>query len=185
MQYAGTISVESATFEALLTDICRSYKAHGFIDIILLGDSGGNQRGMERVASRLNRRWSEERARVHYLREYYYEDQWSYEYLKRLGIVQMDKTPTSGALPDRRTELRNGIHDDIYYEAQVAVQDPALIRMEQRIRAGLFSLHGVELAPIGTTIELGRMLAAYRAKITAAAFEASKRRLSEGRPEKP
>jgi hypothetical protein len=50
MQYAGTISVESATFEALLTDICRSYKAHGFMDIILLGDSGGNQEGMERVA---------------------------------------------------------------------------------------------------------------------------------------
>src|SRR4030095_3721083 len=44
MQYAGSISVESATFEALLTDICRSYKAHGFMDIVLLGDSGGNQR---------------------------------------------------------------------------------------------------------------------------------------------
>src|SRR6476620_9231940 len=27
MEYAGTISVENATFEALLTDICRSYKA--------------------------------------------------------------------------------------------------------------------------------------------------------------
>lgn len=43
MQYAGTISVEESTFEALLTDICRSYKAHGFVDIILLGDSGGNR----------------------------------------------------------------------------------------------------------------------------------------------
>ena len=50
MQYAGTISLEPATFEALLTDICRSYKAHGFTDIILLGDSGGNQAGMEHVA---------------------------------------------------------------------------------------------------------------------------------------
>jgi creatinine amidohydrolase/Fe(II)-dependent formamide hydrolase-like protein len=47
MQYAGTISVEEATFEALLTDICRSYKAHGFLDIVLVGDSGGNQTGME------------------------------------------------------------------------------------------------------------------------------------------
>jgi creatinine amidohydrolase/Fe(II)-dependent formamide hydrolase-like protein len=68
MQYAGTISLESATFEALLTDICRSYKAHGFVDIILLGDSGGNQPGMERVAAALNRRWSGEKARVHFLR---------------------------------------------------------------------------------------------------------------------
>ena len=44
MRYPGTISLEAATFEALLTDICRSYKAHGFRDIILLGDSGGNRR---------------------------------------------------------------------------------------------------------------------------------------------
>ena len=70
MQYAGTISLEAATFEALLTDICRSYKAHGFVDIVLLGDSGGNQSGMENVAAALNKKWAGERARVHYLREY-------------------------------------------------------------------------------------------------------------------
>ena len=55
---AGTIGVEAATFEALLTHICRSYKAHGFVDIILLGDSGGNQAGMEKVAEALNKKWS-------------------------------------------------------------------------------------------------------------------------------
>ena len=35
------------------------------------------------------------------------------------------------------------------------MQDPKLIRMEQRIKAGLFNLHGVELAPIEKTIEIG------------------------------
>jgi hypothetical protein len=73
---------------------------------------------------------------------------------------------------------RNGIHDDIYYEAQVAVQDPKFIRMDQRIRAGQFSLHGVELTPISRTIVIGQKLAAYRAGITARAFEASRRRLT-------
>jgi creatinine amidohydrolase len=182
MQYAGTISLESATFEALLTDICRSYKAHGFVDIILLGDSGGNQPGMERVAAALNRRLSDEKARVHFLREYYFEDRWSYDYLKKLGITQIDKTPPPGEPQDRQTDWRNGIHDDIYYEAQIAVQDPKLIRMQQRIKADLFSLHGVELAPIEKTIETGRKLAAYRAEITARAFESSKRKLREGSP---
>ena len=137
MAYAGTIGVEQATFEALLTDICRSYKAHGFLDIVLLGDSGGNQTGMENVANALNRKWSGERA----------------------------------------ADWRNGIHDDIYYEAQIAVQDPKHIRMEQRLKAGLFSLHGVELAPISRTVELGQKLAAYRADITAKAYQASYRRL--------
>jgi creatinine amidohydrolase len=177
MAYAGTIGVEAETFEALLTDICRSYKAHGFLDIVLLGDSGGNQTGMERVANALNQRWSGERARVHYLREYYYEDQWSWNYLKSLGITQIDRTPPPGQSQDRPADWRNGIHDDIYYEAQIAVHDPKLIRMEQRIKAGLFSLHGVELAPIRRTIEIGEKLAAYRAGITAKAFRASQQRL--------
>ena len=149
----------------------------------MLGDSGGNQPGMERVAAALNRRWSGEKARVHLLREYYFEDRWSYDSLKKFGITQIDKTPPPGEPQDRRTDWRNGIHDDIYYEAQIAVQDPKLIRMEQRIKAGLFSLHGVELAPIEKTIEIGRKLAAYRAEITARALEASKRKLREELPE--
>jgi creatinine amidohydrolase len=177
MEYAGTISVEEATFEALLTDICRSYKAHGFVDIVLLGDSGGNQACMAKVADVLNRAWSRERARVHYLREYYEQDKWSYAYLKSLGINQIDRTPPAGQPQERPADWRNGIHDDFYYEAQIAVQDPKLIRMDQRVKAGLFSLHGVDLAPIARTIELGRKLAEYRAGITAKAFEASKQRL--------
>ena len=43
MRYPGTVSVEEETFRALLRDIARSYRAHGFTDIVLLGDSGGNQ----------------------------------------------------------------------------------------------------------------------------------------------
>lgn len=177
MRHAGTLSVESATFEALLVDICRSYRAHGFTDLVLIGDSEGNQAGMEKVAEVLNLKWTTNPTRVHYLREYYYEDQWSYDYLKTLGITQIDKTPPSGEAEDRRADRRNGIHDDIYYEAQVAVQDPTLIRMQRRVRAGDFSLHGVPLAPIEKTIELGRKLAVYRAGITAKAFVASQQRL--------
>jgi len=173
MRYPGTISLEASTFEALLTDICRSYKAHGFKDIILVGDSGGNQRGMQNVADALNKKWESDTARVHYLREYYYEDQWSYDFLKSQGIVQIDKTPPAGQAPDRRSDTRNGMHDDIYYEAQTAVQDPKLIRMDQRIKAGLFSLHGVDEAPIAKTIEIGRKLAEYRAGITVKAFQKS------------
>jgi creatinine amidohydrolase len=177
MRYPGTISLEPATFEALLTDICRSYKAHGFTDIILVGDSGGNQRGMQNVATALNQKWAADTARVHYLREYYSEDQWSWDFLKSLGLVQIDKTPPAGQAADRRTDTRNGMHDDIYYEAQAAVQDPRLIRVDERLKAGLFSLHGVDLKSAAYVIEIGRKLAEYRAGITARAFKASQARL--------
>jgi creatinine amidohydrolase len=178
MAYPGTISLEQATFEALLTDICRSYKAHGFKDIILVGDSGGNQTGMRNVAAALNTRWVAESAaaRVHFLPEFYTEDQWSYDFLKSQGVVQIDKSAEPGQ-QDRRTDRRNGMHDDVYYEAQTAVQDPKLIRAEQRIKAGLFTLHGVNMAPISKTVELGRKLAVYRAGITARAFQASLKKL--------
>ncbi len=173
MRYPGTISVEESTFEALLTDICRSYRAHGFKDIVLLGDSGGNQKGMEAVAKALNLKWKAESTRVHYLREYYAEDPWSYAFLKSKGIIQIDKTPGPGEKADRPAHTRNNIHDDIYYEAQIAVLDPKLIRAEQREKAGLLSLHGVNEAPISKTIELGRQLAEYRAGITLKAYQAS------------
>ena len=178
MMYPGTISLEPATYEALLTDICRSYKAHGFTDIILIGDSGGNQTGMRNVADTLNTRWATETARVHYLPEYYNEDRWSYDFLKTQGITQIDTTP--GRPRDARVDTRNGMHDDIYYEAQIAVQDPALIRAEQRRKAGRLTLHGVDLSPIEKTIELGKELAEYRAGIVAKAFAASKGRVRRG-----
>jgi len=175
MNYPGTISLETSTFVALLTDICRSYKAHGFTDIILIGDSGGNQSGMKTVADTLNKKWENEKTRVHYLSEYYNEDRWSYDFLKTLGITQVDSTP--GRQRDARVDTRNGMHDDIYYESQIAVQDPKLIRADQRQKAGLLSLHGVNEAPISKTIEIGKKLAEYRAGITAKAFKASQERL--------
>lgn len=177
LRFAGTISVQEATFEALLQDICRSYAAHGFRDLILIGDSGGNQPGMEKVARLLNAKWKDRPTRVHYLREYYAEDMWSYQFLKSKGIVQIDKNPPKGKKADRPDHTRNGIHDDVYYEAQMAALNPELIRAGARQQANLLSLHGVNLAPIEKTAELGRQLADYRAGITARAFKASMARL--------
>ncbi len=177
LRYPGTISVTQATFEALLTDICRSYQIHGFTDIVLLGDSGGNQAGMRRVAEKLNETWRKMPVRVHFLPEYYEEDMWSAAFLRSQGVIQIDKNPPAGQAPDAPAHTRNGIHDDVYYEAQVAAIDPRLIRAAEREKAGLLTLHGVNLSPVARTAELGRRLAVYRAEITARAFAASRRRL--------
>lgn len=183
MRYAGTISLEPATFELLLTDLCRSYAAHGFQDVVLIGDSGGSQSGMEKVAKALNSRWIAEgkTARVHFLPEYYRHDQWSYEFLKSQGIVQIDSMPAAGQARDRAADTRNGMHDDIYYEAQIAVQSPELIRAAQRAKAGRLTLHGVDLSNMKKTVALGHKLAAYRADITAKAFEKSRLTLDKTR----
>ena len=43
----------------------RSFKQHGFLDVALIGDSGGNQAGQQLVAEALNKEWAARNVRVH------------------------------------------------------------------------------------------------------------------------
>jgi creatinine amidohydrolase/Fe(II)-dependent formamide hydrolase-like protein len=161
MRYAGTISVTEDTYRALLRDICASLKTHGFSDIVLIGDSGGNQDGMEAVARELSSKWPASTTRVHFVPEYYTQDMWSFEYLKAMGIFQK---------PDVQSASRAGTHDDYHYEALVALVSPQHIRADERIRSGTFSINGVEMESIRAVLDNGRKLAEYRATLTAAAI---------------
>ena len=71
MRFAGTISVPEAAFEAVLDAAARSFKRHGFRDVVLLGDHGGYQKSLLRVAARLNKEWAGSGCRVIALAEYY------------------------------------------------------------------------------------------------------------------
>jgi creatinine amidohydrolase len=71
MRFAGTITVGEETFEKLLASAARSLRQGGFRQIVLLGDHGGYQRNLRRVADRLNHEWVKTSARVHAIPEYY------------------------------------------------------------------------------------------------------------------
>ena len=162
MRYHATLSVREDTFVALLTDIVGSLAAHGFTDIVLIGDSGGNVSGMQATAAALNERWMGDPASVYHIAEYYREDMYSCEYLKaELGIFQQ---------PDNCVATRNEFHDDYHYSSIIATTDPTRIRAQQRMERGLFSINGVDLSPLERTIANGRRLVGYRAEITARAI---------------
>jgi creatinine amidohydrolase len=161
MQYPGTISLRQETFKLLLLDVCSSLKQHGFKDILLLGDSGENQRGMREVAASLNKKWHGTPTVVHFIPEYYEQDKWSFDFLKTLGVHQV---------PDVRSAARAGIHDDYHYEAIIATVDPRAIRTEQRLAAGKYTINGVDMTPPSKTLENGRKLVEYRAQITVQAI---------------
>lgn len=73
MRYTGTISIPDSTFDAMLEATARSFKQHGFRQVVLLGDHGGYQSNLERVAARLNREWSGDPAcKVYAPSEYYH-----------------------------------------------------------------------------------------------------------------
>src|SRR5687767_9763575 len=65
MRSPGTISMRQETYRALLTDIVHSLKMHGFRNIILIGDSGGNQPGQRAVADSLTTIWKGEPVVAH------------------------------------------------------------------------------------------------------------------------
>jgi len=73
IKYPGTISISDAAFEGLLEGAARSFQQHGFRDIVLLGDHGGYQKDMARVAAKLNREWARSPVRVHVPPGYYRE----------------------------------------------------------------------------------------------------------------
>jgi hypothetical protein len=69
-----------------------------------------------------------------------------------------------------RSATRWDIHDDYHYESLVALTDPRLIRAEQRIKAGKFTINQVEIGSVAKMLENGRKLLDYRAKIAADAI---------------
>lgn len=160
MRFAGTISVRDTTFHALLDDIASSLKQHGFRDIVLIGDSGGNQRGLAEVATELAERWAGSGVKAHFVREFYdpaWEETLAFA-RETLGIVEPEN---------------DGLHDDIYVTSVMMVSDPASVRYEQRVKAGLASINGVSIVPKEETIEAGRKLVEYRAERTAEAIRAA------------
>jgi creatinine amidohydrolase/Fe(II)-dependent formamide hydrolase-like protein len=71
MRYAGTITTPQDVFVKVLEYAARSFKQHGFLDVVLVGDSGGNQEGQRLVAAALNKEWGPTPVRVHHITAYY------------------------------------------------------------------------------------------------------------------
>src|SRR6188474_1244688 len=58
MRFAGTITTPQDVFVKVLEYAARSFKQHGFLDVVLIGDSGGNQAGQQAAAAALNKEWA-------------------------------------------------------------------------------------------------------------------------------
>jgi creatinine amidohydrolase/Fe(II)-dependent formamide hydrolase-like protein len=157
MLFPGTISLTQATYEALLLDISSSLKQSGFTDIVLIGDSGGNQSGMANVAAKLTESWNSESARIHFVREFY-DPGWeaTEQYTEReLGIAE---------------SRHDGYHDDIWVTAMMMVTEPEQVRYRQRIEAGLASINGIAIDSLDEAVQLGRKMIEFRAGFTADAI---------------
>jgi creatinine amidohydrolase/Fe(II)-dependent formamide hydrolase-like protein len=72
MRFSGTLSISDATFESILESTAKSFKQHGFHDVVFLGDHGGYQKSEVRAATKINREWAADgRFRALALTDYY------------------------------------------------------------------------------------------------------------------
>ncbi len=156
MRYPGTISLRQETFRMVLDDVASSLKAHGFTDILLIGDSGGNQSGLEATAKALNERWTD--ATAYYIPEFY-------DYAAVLAYMEDEL-----GLPETAND---GFHDNYHITALMMVTDPTTVRYEQRVAAGKATINGLSIAPKEETIEIGKKLMQFRVDQTVKAINAA------------
>ncbi len=142
MRFPGTITMPDATFEKVVEYAARSFKLHGFRDIVLIGDHGGYRKSLKAVAERLDREWASTPVRVHAIDEYYAAAETTFaQALKRQGYRD-DEIGTHAGLAD--TSLALAI-------------DPRLVRGDRlHSTTPLGPADGVYGDPRRATVELGQ-----------------------------
>lgn len=78
MKWAGTVSISEDAFKSMLLSAARSFKQHGFTDIVILGDSGNYQSQLAQVAVAFNKDAKNAPARMHFIGDYYQATQSTY-----------------------------------------------------------------------------------------------------------
>jgi creatinine amidohydrolase/Fe(II)-dependent formamide hydrolase-like protein len=150
----GTISVREETFRATLADVVHSLKMHGFRNIILIGDSGGNQAGQRAVADSLTAIWKGDPVVAHI--QEYYDYAGVAKYMETHGIP--------AGTPDN-------LHDDPIISLNMFNTDPRTVRYDERVKAGKATINGHSLADRKKSVALAKEIVEYRATTTVEAIK--------------
>src|SRR5262249_47806452 len=142
MRFPGTITVREDTFRQTLESAARSFRLHGFRDIVFLGDHGSTQAGQRDVAARLNREGGASAGRVHAVAEYYPGGTSGVEALLKTRGYRADEIGQHAGLSDTSLTL---------------ALEPRLVRTAPYERPAPGEPSGVEGDPQRASAELGRL----------------------------
>ncbi|MFZ6864383.1 creatininase family protein [Undibacterium sp. Ji67W] len=163
MRFTGTISIPDSAFESMLEGTARSFKQHGFKDVIFLGDHGGYQKNMQKVAARLNHEWANDPScRVSALPEYYQAVSVSYVNTLRSRGFSMAEIGTHAGLADTaltmaldRSLVRADVmahaakpsdSDGVYGDPRKATEELGQIAVKQIIDTSVIAIKRVTAA---------------------------------------
>jgi creatinine amidohydrolase/Fe(II)-dependent formamide hydrolase-like protein len=130
MRQSGSMTLPDPYFQGVIASAAESFKHHGFTDIVLIGDHGGQQASLKAVAAVLNKKWAGTRARAHFASEYYgsmktYEEWLATQGEKKEAIGPQDGISQTSEMLVIRPDL---LHKDRYmlkgYERRAEDADP-------------------------------------------------------------
>lgn len=159
MRWPGTLTLPVPVFEAMLDSTARSLCRAGFRDVVFLGDHGGYQASLKRVADKLDRAGA---CRVHALPEYYRAADVDYaQMLKSRGY----------------TAAEIGSHAGLADTSLTLAIDPALVRLDgDHVRVTkVAGPDGASGDPRRATAELGRLGVDHIVEVSVAAIRAATR----------
>ena len=142
MRFAGTITISDEAFRATLDSAARSFKQHGFKDVVFIGDHGSYQSQLKVVADKLNRDWAATPVRAHFIGAYYRVEQDGFAAaLRAKGL----------------TEAQIGTHAGSADTALMLALEPSMVRTDQLARAAREGSAGGALGdPQAATVALGQ-----------------------------
>jgi creatinine amidohydrolase/Fe(II)-dependent formamide hydrolase-like protein len=160
LAFPGTITIPDQAFETVVEYAARSFKLHGFKDIVLIGDHGGYQADLKTVADRLDKEWAKTSVRVHFIPQYYDVTQQDYVSLLEMRGFSAAEIGTHAGLDD--TSLMLAV-------------DPSLVRAERLAAApklgpadGVFgdpARSSAALGQLGVELVVDKTVAAIRAAV--------------------
>ncbi|MBF5008705.1 creatininase family protein [Burkholderia pseudomultivorans] len=100
MRFPGTITVPDDVFEKTLESAANSFKVHGFLNVVFLGDHGGYQNDIRRAVVQLNKSWAGSGARAFVPGEYYGTSSDGYAQILRQHGVPDNEIGTHAGLAD-------------------------------------------------------------------------------------
>src|SRR5690348_11338385 len=153
MASPGTITMREDTFRAILRDTAESLQAHGFTNIIFIGDSGGNQAGQKAIAEELTKKWAGKALAIH-VAEYY-------DYASVAKYMQ-DHGIKDGA--------SDNMHDDPIITLNMYITDPNSVRYDARVKANKATINGVSIADKNKNMALAKQIVEFRATKTVEAI---------------
>ncbi len=153
----GSVFLSQATYRAVLTDMASSLRGMGFTNVILLGDSGGNQGAMKEVAATLDEKYKATGTRFYFIPEYY-------------DYASVQKMLQGSGIPEKieigASQGSDQIHEEYGIDALMALYDPRTIRIDERTKANRATINGVSLLPMSKTLEMAKKVVELRTKLT-------------------